>query len=544
METIASRSARARWAVPVVCAMLLGNAGSAVAGDLWSDGPREVKVAFVLLAFSDTQDEPTSPEEIRSALFTDAFSANAFLQAASSGLISITGDVFGWYRIPFGHDPSGDQLSAWLDAGAAAAQRDGHALDAYDVVFFGYAGTGSVSATDGRRVWMDLAYGPRWTTIAHEIGHHLGLAHATTLMCEDDDGVPVTMGGQCRHSSDPFDLMGATAWHHQFNAWNMLRLGILSPTEYPDGSVQTVTCEGVYELAPSEVVVRDRVQVLRIPRPSGDSLYLDLRQPRAPFDDFSPDDPIVNGVGIRIAPETTEWAEPYLLDLTPGSPSPSPFLDASLAVGRAFVDPGSETAITTLSVSSDAARVHIAPGWCPAARDADGDGLCDGCDICAATIAGPQEWRAARLDFRSIDDGIPGNDTLRFRGSLRPAIRDLDPARGGVRVEIRSDAMVARLDLLLPASGWSARGRRFVYRERAAGSRSMQVTARADGWFDVALDLSRATVGVVRRDAPLHVTFAFGAGSGAEPGACAEVTLAERAKQPSTTWRSEQAENP
>src|SRR6185369_3275447 len=99
-----------------------------------------------------------------------------------------------------------------------------------------YAGSGcGTAASDGRREsWIDVGgCAPPWWLIAHELGHNLGLGDALSLMCENADGTPVSMGGACRYGRDGFTMMGGAGFGRQFTAYELTRLGVLSPAEFP-----------------------------------------------------------------------------------------------------------------------------------------------------------------------------------------------------------------------------------------------------------------------------------------------------------------------
>ncbi len=106
---------------------------------------------------------------------------------------------------------------------------------------------------------------------------------------------------------------------HEENAYHRWESGWL-----PSSSVQTVMRSGTYLLAPEEAA-SSAVQLLEVPRGAGlPSYWLDFRQPFGSyFDNFSPSDPVVNGVSIRYANSSTmpHPSKSWLIDTTPATPT-------------------------------------------------------------------------------------------------------------------------------------------------------------------------------------------------------------------------------
>ena len=76
--------------------------------------------------------------------------------------------------------------------------------------------------------------------IAHELGHNMGLRHASGYSCTSG-GAAVTLSSSCTASEygDPFDVMGMNPRHN--SAWHLSRLGVLSGSD-----VQVVNASGTY----------------------------------------------------------------------------------------------------------------------------------------------------------------------------------------------------------------------------------------------------------------------------------------------------------
>ena len=316
------------------------------------------KVAVLMFNFSNDTRQPYTSDQLRSAVFTGTTSANAYLQEASHGLLSLTGklrsdgDVFGWYTIPY--DTSSCQFSSWAAAARTAAQNTGVDLSGYDhfIYYFPYESVcawGGMADTPGANVWING--GTSYRAISHELGHNLGFFHASSTTCTDATGARVSLSATCTRDEygDPFDVMGSGSY--EYSNWHKAQLGWLA------GAAQTVTTSGTYTLSPEELA--GGTTLIRVPRgTTGDYLYLEYRQPFGTFDNFPVTSPVATGVTVRIAPDYGTFVQSLLVDCTPGTTT---FNDAPLPAGQTLVDPVSGVSIRTLSVGLTAS-VSISVG--------------------------------------------------------------------------------------------------------------------------------------------------------------------------------------
>ena len=325
-----------------------------VTGELHSESPTAAtvtgnkSVAVLLFNFSNNTAQPWTTTAVRGVVFDNANSVDEYLQDASYDLLSLSGDVHGWYTIPSTN--AGCAYTTWANEARSAAIAAGVNLAAYQYTVYAFPQASSCG-------WAGLAYLPgtgSWINgamtlrvVSHEISHNLGVHHASTLACTTS-GTPSTFGGTCSQSEygDPFTVMGSAATRHHVN-WHRSQLGWT-----PD--VQTVTTSGTYLVAPAELTGTPRM--VRVARGDGTYLNLEFRQPWGIFDDFGAGDPVVNGVSIRIAPSTTSIVQSKLVDANPGTSS---FSDAALAVGATVVDPATGVSIRTVSVGPAGASVSI-----------------------------------------------------------------------------------------------------------------------------------------------------------------------------------------
>ncbi len=319
-------------------------------------GPR--KVAVILFNFTDDTSEPFTPAAARDAVFTGAESSNAFYKEQTYNQVELVGrdqtdgDVYGWVHITASR--ASCDYAGWASLANAAVGTSLVGYDHYVYVFphqssCGWAGLGYMP---GDTSWSNGDLSVR--VIAHELGHNMGLHHASSYKCTDAGGPPAAIGPNCTQDEygDPFDYMGIGYPDvRRGSAWHLRQLGTI-----PSTNMRTISASGSYTVT-STVAQTASKQLLRVARPghSGEYYYLDLRTPGGVFDDFAPSDFGVNGVGIRIAPDPSSVETSRLIDTTPTASSS--FGDAPLAVGQTFTDAG--LSITTSSISGTTATVQV-----------------------------------------------------------------------------------------------------------------------------------------------------------------------------------------
>lgn len=326
---------------------------------------QEDTVAVVLLRLGDAGPAPMSVDEVRDLVFTGPGSVAGFFRESSWSQLELRGrdrpdgDVYGYLTVP-----ADTPCSAEEHAGFAAVQAAGIDLTGYDRVAFlldsadrgcWFGGWAYI----GGQVSVNLFSGPDATraVLQHELGHNLGLVHASALQCTTPAGLPSAIeedGGSCRveEYGDPYDTMGNAFNQMEFSARHKARLGWI-----PEANVTTVTASGTYALAPSELRT-DQPQLLRIPLPSGLSYDVDVRRPHGLWDAKVADYPaLMDGVTIR---RGDGWAG-SLLDTMPGGGVD----DAPLRVGQTFTDRASGVRIRTEQSGPEGALVHVELGARP-----------------------------------------------------------------------------------------------------------------------------------------------------------------------------------
>jgi chitodextrinase len=372
------------------------------AADLLTAAPATVKVALVLVDFSNDARQTVTPAAASSIMFTNGDSVANFFAEESRGTIAVSGSVFGWYTLPetnAGCDWQQWRIDAMADANAAGAN-----LASYDHVVFAWPFASSCG-------WAGLGYMPGAYTfnngsfslrvLAHELSHNFGINHASSLTCTSGATV-VALSSTCSYSEygDPFTVMGSGATYHN-DGEQLGELGWLLP-----GEIETVTPDGgTYRLTPVLGSTPGSVKVLRIARGGGTSFYVDVWTPDGPyFDDFAPGSAAVSGVMVRLSADdgSPTWSpqNTKLVDTTPGTAS---FADAALTVGRILIDPVSHISIATVSLDASGASVRISESEAPSAPGSF-----------SATAAGPTAvdlaWTAATDNvavsgYRILRDG-------------------------------------------------------------------------------------------------------------------------------------------
>jgi len=312
------------------------------------------KIALILVNFVTNPAQPWTTTQAAGILFNDTTSVANYFAEESYSKLSVTGDIFGYYTISF--DTTGcnyTDLATKAKAAAAAANVD---LSTYTNIQYAFPWVAACG-------WAGLAYLPgteSWinnylqtSVSAHELSHNFGIHHASTINCTDG-GVRVSLSATAANCTaneygDPFSVMGSGSRHA--HSQELATLGWAAGNE-----LQTVTATGDYPLGAADDPA-SAVKSIRVARGDGTYLYLELRKPWGTFDAFAANDPVVNGVSIRIASDWTTIVQSRLIDTTPATAT---FADAPLAVGAMFTDPLTKASITTTSIGSGGAIVHIA----------------------------------------------------------------------------------------------------------------------------------------------------------------------------------------
>jgi chitodextrinase len=357
------------------------------------------QTAVILLNFTNDARQPWTPTAVSDLVFGDAASVNAYYKEVSYASTSFTGSVFGWVTIPF--DNSGCRYWDW---GNAAQQALGVDPTKYNNIVYiwpeamscQWAGLGTIF---GKQSWINGYVSVR--TLAHELGHNLGVHHAGSEECtENGTRVTLSTDDNCTRLEygDPFSVMGGSTRH--WTNWNRAQLGWMP-------EMVTITKAGPYTVAPAEFTVQPRL--LRIARGDGTYFYVEFRQPSGAFDNFPATDPAVNGVLVRLAPDKTTVAPSALLDMTPATTTRN---DAALLVGQTFADPVSGVSVTTTAVTPDGATISVSFGGVAPPPDTTAPSAPGTPAATATTTSVSLTWTASTdnvgvAGYRVSRDGVP-----------------------------------------------------------------------------------------------------------------------------------------
>ncbi|VXB08715.1 Gametolysin peptidase M11 [Pseudomonas sp. 8AS] len=340
-----------------------GATGSANStGELAYDLPNTLgaqRTLAILVNFEDAPSNmPWTTTQANSLLFGSG-GVSDFFKENSSQQTWLTGSVAGWYTIPVSSTVC-DSIAIEKYA-KSAAQAAGFNLSDYDrfVYLFpknnacGFSGAAQVGSFPSG-AWINGSMILR--TVAHEMGHNLGLHHAHALDCGD-----TTLGSSCssQEYGDTLDIMGYSGTVGHFNGFSKERLGWLA-----SGNIINVGSGGSFYLKPASVQTTSG-KILKITNGVDSSgapsyYYVEYRQPLgfdAQITDRGVVDPsnVFQGVAVHQAsPNNANSSQ--LLDMTAGSNSVD-MKDAALTGGRSFNDSG--MTLTTQWTDASQALVSV-----------------------------------------------------------------------------------------------------------------------------------------------------------------------------------------
>jgi hypothetical protein len=326
---------------------LMADTGGTQVEQLVSSAPAvagDQKTIVIVANFLDTA-VACSVADIEYRVFSDPLnkSVDALYREMSFDQLWLTGDVAGPFTINYSTTSACD-ISAWASAADAAASASGVNLATYNRKIYvlprtnpcGYIGVGTVGGNPSR-AWIFRCDGS--DTFAHELGHNLGMNHASTPTDEygDTSDIMGYGGFGLRHINGP---------HQDQTGW-------INPLQ-----MKGVVESGMYSIAPLELNVSQAIapQVLIVPKPdTGESYYLTYRQ-AVGFDSSLPST-YLKGVNIH-RHKTDSATRTYLLGVLADSGS---FTDSINGVTITQVNHTDQYVTVQVQIDQAPACVNNAP---------------------------------------------------------------------------------------------------------------------------------------------------------------------------------------
>lgn len=320
------------------------------------------KTIVLLVNFQNTVQPNLTHTEVQDIIFNKV---NSYYLETSYNKTSFSGDVFGWYAIPI------DQTCSFPSVRYYAMNNvpTGLAIDftKYSRVIiiapFGpscsYGGTSSIGkqvlaskdgAVEVASAGIVASYvtpnnGESFMLFAHELGHELGVDHASFLDCgsasiTSQDCAKVEYG-------NPYSIMGVTTSAGHMDAVHKYLIGWLDAS-----NILTADADGSYVIEPIEIN-SPGAKVLKIPRGpnNSNSFFVEYRQPIG----FDAQFPISNSnvFSGALLYSSSGGVRSMLIDAI----SPADSNNAALPLGAVFTDPLTGITLQTTALSPTALTI-------------------------------------------------------------------------------------------------------------------------------------------------------------------------------------------
>ena len=330
----------------------------------------ETNRTLVILAnFTDLQTSIPTAQEVQD-LFDDLVSP--WYLETSYGKLDVDADVVGWVQMSIPQECTPLDILDVMAAATAAADPYVPDFTIYDTFVlvapwtsdcvnkaWAYRRPMPISTPDGVLL-RGLAYFPArpitgyFSSFQHEIGHTLGLHHASFLDCGYKSLGTIGQGCSQTEYDHLYDLMGYWDDTGHFSGPKKHELGWLEAEQ-----VTEVTASGTYTIEPLETATGGP-KLLRIPRPGvgasdWQELFVEYRQPIG-FDEHLPGN-VFAGALIQVQKMIDFDPMTFLIDSTP---YPASNESSILEVGQTFVDyPTPEHMITITPMAASASELTL-----------------------------------------------------------------------------------------------------------------------------------------------------------------------------------------
>ncbi|HET7064759.1 MAG TPA: NEW3 domain-containing protein [Rudaea sp.] len=294
-----------------------------------------VQNTIVIIANFTNAAVTSTPSQIQNIMFSDpaGHSIDALFRETSFGNVGFSGQVAGPFVINVSTAAACD-LAGWADAADSAATASGVNVSSYprrlyimpttEMSVCGMQGAGQVGGSPSRAWVFDYTVNDLY---AHELGHNLNMAHASTLANVYGD------------ASD--DMAGSGYPLRHFNAPHMEQMGWM-----PAGNIRTITASGTYTVAALELspTQTPAPQILKVLKPdTGDYYYFSYREP----------------LGLDSGLRTAYWNRVNVHKYTGNYIAYDTYLLALLDDASVFSDATNGITVTQVSHASDRATVQV-----------------------------------------------------------------------------------------------------------------------------------------------------------------------------------------
>lgn len=333
---------------------------------------------FILLNFLDNPITPISREDMYATAFSYDRGIANFYSVTSYQKISITGDVAGWFTIPYNENGT-CSVGNWRNAAKDAASAAGYDLTSYTHFVYIWpqnnpntgvqsVGCGWSGFSAGSDSYINAWVNPNGyfldgyqghfpdqlvALICHEFGHGLGISsHAATLRCADGKRA-IDNYSLCTTSAtaDFDDVMAYVNPARELNGPHRAMLGWFDASQ-----VQNVTADGTYVISPLES--RDsNVKTLRIAKSdTNEFYYLSYRRRTGLFDSYVTG---YDGVAVHIwdGYKGTATRALYVSPWTAANPNTS--IPSALLDGMRFEDNSNGIQVEQISHDNNGVTLRV-----------------------------------------------------------------------------------------------------------------------------------------------------------------------------------------